>query len=330
MRRLAHLKLSLVEVCLDTLQLTREETLERQLEQGSVHKLLADYLHSPSDYTSVGLVTVHGHSLVPRGPPPTGAVVPRWGLHLRVPQTSHWESRRPGFTGLPLRSLTRVGSLPRQLPAAPSSPQQPPAARQPQIKVLAADFRPSQHLSLGDPRHNARRVRGWVPVGRGSSGGPIAFLGRGWGNRGGLSLKEWFTLKRTLAHTVLAQLGSLQPLCAGCAELRAQLLGLAGKALHLLAVHADPLRPAFSWEESLLVRASASGRFTTYHLRLKNRNKLFRAHLTSEDKEREGPYGDLLAFRATPEEHSGKGWDLKVPLPQPQPRPGRALPAEPA
>ena len=72
MRRLAHLKLSLVEVCLDTLQLTWEETLERQVERGSVHKLLADYLHSPSDYTSVGLVTVHGHSLVPRGPHPRG------------------------------------------------------------------------------------------------------------------------------------------------------------------------------------------------------------------------------------------------------------------
>uniref|UniRef100_A0A8C6BQ73 Cilia and flagella associated protein 46 n=1 Tax=Monodon monoceros TaxID=40151 RepID=A0A8C6BQ73_MONMO len=151
-RRLAHLKLSLVEVCLDMLQLMWEETLERQLEQGSVDKLLADYLQSPSDYTSVGL--------------------------------------------------------------------------------------------------------------------------------------KWFTLKRTLAHTVLAQLGSLQPLCTGCVELRAQLLGLAGKALHLSAVHADPLHPAFYWEESLLVRAS-------------------------EDEDRKGPYGGLLALRATPEGHSRKGWDLK-------------------
>ncbi|XP_036685221.1 cilia- and flagella-associated protein 46 isoform X2 [Balaenoptera musculus] len=163
MRRLAHLKLSLVEVCLDTLQLTWEETLERQLERGSVHKLLADYLHSPSDYTSVGL--------------------------------------------------------------------------------------------------------------------------------------KWFTLKRTLAHTVLAQLGSLQPLCAGCVELRAQLLGLAGKALHLLAVHADPLRPAFYWEESLLGGTELSS--------------LKCLEVIQEDEEREGPYGDLLAFRATPEEHGGKGWDLK-------------------
>lgn len=67
-RRLAHLKLSLVEVCLDMLQLMWEETLERQLEQRSVDKLLADYLQSPSDYTSVGLVTVNRRSPVPRGP----------------------------------------------------------------------------------------------------------------------------------------------------------------------------------------------------------------------------------------------------------------------
>ncbi|XP_059947631.1 cilia- and flagella-associated protein 46 [Mesoplodon densirostris] len=163
MRRLAHLKLSLVEVCLDTLQLMWEETLERQLEQGSVDKLLADYLQSPSDYTCVGL--------------------------------------------------------------------------------------------------------------------------------------RWFTLKRTLAHTVLAQLGSLQPLCAGCVELRAQLLGLAGKALHLLAVHADPLRPAFYWEEGLLGGAELSS--------------LKCLEIIQEDEDRKGPYGGLLAFRATPEGHSRKGWDLK-------------------
>ncbi|XP_022424099.2 cilia- and flagella-associated protein 46 [Delphinapterus leucas] len=162
-RRLAHLKLSLVEVCLDMLQLMWEETLERQLEQGSVDKLLADYLQSPSDYTSVGL--------------------------------------------------------------------------------------------------------------------------------------NWFTLKRTLAHTVLAQLGSLQPLCTGCVELRAQLLGLAGKALHLSAVHADPLRPAFYWEESLLGGAELSSRECL--------------EIIQEDEDRKGPYGGLLALRATPEGHSRKGWDLK-------------------
>eukprot|EP00070_Physeter_catodon_P030862 XP_028337756.1 cilia- and flagella-associated protein 46 [Physeter catodon] len=163
MRRLAHLKLSLVEVCLDTLQLTWEETLERRLARGSVDKLLADYLRSPSDYTSVGL--------------------------------------------------------------------------------------------------------------------------------------KWFTLKRTLAHTVLAQLGSLQPLCAGCVELRAQLLGLAGKALHLLAVRADPLRPAYYWEESLLGGAELSG--------------LGCLEIIQEDEERKGPYGNLLAFRATPKERSRTGWNLK-------------------
>lgn len=62
-------------------------------------------------------------------------------------------------------------------------------------------------------------------------------------------------LQRTLAHTVLAQLGGLQPLCAHCVQLRARLLGLAGKALHLLAVHTDPMRPTFHWEDSLSVRA---------------------------------------------------------------------------
>ncbi|XP_007452074.1 PREDICTED: tetratricopeptide repeat protein 40 [Lipotes vexillifer] len=162
-RRLAHLKLSLVEVCLDTLQLAWEETLERQLEQGSVDKLLADYLQSPSDYTS-------------------------------------------------------------------ASP-------------------------------------------------------------------KWVTLKRTLAHTVLAQLGSLRPLCTSCVELRAQLLGLAGKALHLLAVRADPLRPAFYWKESLSGGAEL--------------NSLKCLEIIQEDKDCKGPYGGLLAFRATPEGHSRKGWDLK-------------------
>lgn len=57
MRKLAHLKLSLVEACLDTLQLAWQETLERLREQDSLDKLLADYLRSMSDYTSVGLVT---------------------------------------------------------------------------------------------------------------------------------------------------------------------------------------------------------------------------------------------------------------------------------
>lgn len=56
MRKLAHVKLSLVEVCLDTAQLTWQESLEQRLEQSSADKLLAAYLHSMSDYTPLGLV----------------------------------------------------------------------------------------------------------------------------------------------------------------------------------------------------------------------------------------------------------------------------------
>lgn len=58
MRKLAHLRLHLAEVSLDMLQLMWAEALARQLEQSSVDKLLADYLQSTRDYTSVGLVTV--------------------------------------------------------------------------------------------------------------------------------------------------------------------------------------------------------------------------------------------------------------------------------
>lgn len=68
-------------------------------------------------------------------------------------------------------------------------------------------------------------------------------------------LKQWLTLKRTLAHTALAQVESAQPLCAGCVEIRARLLGLAGRALHLLAIQVDPLHPSSHWEEGLLVGA---------------------------------------------------------------------------
>uniref|UniRef100_I3N1T0 Cilia and flagella associated protein 46 n=1 Tax=Ictidomys tridecemlineatus TaxID=43179 RepID=I3N1T0_ICTTR len=69
---------------------------------------------------------------------------------------------------------------------------------------------------------------------------------------------QWFMLKRTLAHSVLAQLESLQPLSAGCVEIRAQLLGLAGRALHLLAMQADPLRPDLCWEDGFSVGAKLS------------------------------------------------------------------------
>lgn len=119
MRRLARLKLSLAETCLDLLQLVCKEALDLQMEQGSFEKLLADFLQNTTDYTSIGL--------------------------------------------------------------------------------------------------------------------------------------QWFFLKRTLPHLVLTQLESLQPLCVGCTDIRAQLLILAGKALHLLYVQTDPVYPSFCWEEELLV-----------------------------------------------------------------------------
>ncbi|XP_074194762.1 LOW QUALITY PROTEIN: cilia- and flagella-associated protein 46 [Rhinolophus sinicus] len=163
MRKLAHVKLSLVEVCLDTLQLTWQESLKRQLEQSSADKLLAAYLQSTSDYTPLGL--------------------------------------------------------------------------------------------------------------------------------------EWLMLKRTLAHTALAQLGSLQPLCNGCAETRARLLGLAGKALHLLATHTDPVHPSFYWEENLLAGADLSS--------------LKGLEIVQDEGDREEHYGSPAACRAALEEHSKKGSDLK-------------------
>lgn len=70
-----------------------------------------------------------------------------------------------------------------------------------------------------------------------------------------LSPQKWFTLRRTLAHAALAQLGSLHSLSAGCVQIRAQVLGLAGKALRLLAVHTDPEHPTCHWEDSPSVRA---------------------------------------------------------------------------
>lgn len=60
MRRLAHLKLRLAETCLDMQQMICKEALELQMEQGSFEKLLADFLHNTSDYSSTDLVTA-GH-----------------------------------------------------------------------------------------------------------------------------------------------------------------------------------------------------------------------------------------------------------------------------
>lgn len=62
MRKLAHLKLSLGDVALDILQLARQETQERQLRLGSLDKLLARHLQSPSDHSSVSLVTPGPHT----------------------------------------------------------------------------------------------------------------------------------------------------------------------------------------------------------------------------------------------------------------------------
>uniref|UniRef100_A0A2I3S9N7 Cilia and flagella associated protein 46 n=1 Tax=Pan troglodytes TaxID=9598 RepID=A0A2I3S9N7_PANTR len=163
MRKLAHLKLGLVEMALDMLQFIWEEAHGQQSEQGSLEKLLADYLQNTSDYTSVGL--------------------------------------------------------------------------------------------------------------------------------------QWFTLKRTLAHGALAQLGSLQPLSVGCVEIRARLLGLAGRALHLLAMQADPVRPACYWEEGPSVGAKLSG--------------LKSLELEVEEEGATKSSRDPPASRAALEEHGRRGEDLK-------------------
>ncbi|XP_048193494.1 cilia- and flagella-associated protein 46-like [Perognathus longimembris pacificus] len=69
---------------------------------------------------------------------------------------------------------------------------------------------------------------------------------------------QWCTLKRTLVHTALVQLESMQPLCVGCVEIRAKFLSLAGRALRLLAVQTDPVRSSYRWEEGLLMGAKVS------------------------------------------------------------------------
>lgn len=88
-------------------------------------------------------------------------------------------------------------------------------------------------------------------------------------------------LKRFLAHVALAQLGSLQPISTSCVEIRARLLGLVGRALRLLAMQADPVRPTFYWEESLLVRAPASSSAPAHHLCSSNANKAVQTPLLS-------------------------------------------------
>lgn len=132
-----------------------------------------------------------------------------------------------------------------------------------------------QHLSPGGrPPPPPAEARGCIshPGCRPSWGCQTRGLrdGTGWWGRSGcrgasavaqgnpkalLSPQKWFTLRRTLAHAALAQLGSLHSLSAGCVQIRAQVLGLAGKALRLLAVHTDPERPTCHWEDGPSVRA---------------------------------------------------------------------------
>uniref|UniRef100_H0WN93 Uncharacterized protein n=1 Tax=Otolemur garnettii TaxID=30611 RepID=H0WN93_OTOGA len=163
MRKLARLKLGLVEASLDMLQVIWEQMQAQQLEQGSLEKLLADYLRSTYEYSPVGLVTA-----------------------------------RPG--------------------------------------VL----------------HRACPIRGLA----------------------------------------------LQPLCMGCVEIRAQLLGLAGRALHQLAVQADPVRPTCYWEECLL----DLGQDLTY---------IQCTDLEGEEEGVEKSEGDLPADTAASREQSKKNEGLK-------------------
>ncbi|XP_040342792.1 cilia- and flagella-associated protein 46 isoform X1 [Herpailurus yagouaroundi] len=108
---------------------------------------------------------------------------------------------------------------------------------------------------------------------------------------------KWFTLKRTLAHVVLAQLGALHSPRTGFTELRARQLGLAGRALRLLAVQADPVRPTVYWEEGLSAGAELSG-----HKPLET---------ILEDEAGEDRCRDPGPSRAASQEHGRKGWDLQ-------------------
>ena len=83
MRKLRHLRLSLVEGCLDTLRLTWEDARRRQLEQSSTDKLLSDFLQSPSDYTAVGLVTPRTRAGHPARVPDQPLGAQEAGVHRR-------------------------------------------------------------------------------------------------------------------------------------------------------------------------------------------------------------------------------------------------------
>ncbi|XP_035317165.1 cilia- and flagella-associated protein 46 isoform X1 [Cricetulus griseus] len=168
MRRLARLKLRLAETCLDMQQLVFKEAMELQLEQGSLEKLLADFLQNINDYSSIGL--------------------------------------------------------------------------------------------------------------------------------------QWYMLKRTLPHMVLTQLESLQPLCVGCMDIRAQLLVLAGKALHLLSVQTDPVYPSFCWEEDLLVGAK------------QNSQRSMEVETDTDDKGADSSTRDSTTLKETSREQNRKAESLKKRL----------------
>nr|XP_031529914.1 cilia- and flagella-associated protein 46 [Vicugna pacos] len=264
MRRLAHLKLSLAELCLDTLQQTGEETLERQLEQGSEDKLLADYLQSLLDCTPVGLVTVLDTPWAPTsarpGPPPMGAVV-LCGSPARV----RWEPGRLDFTSPP-RSLT---TRPRSLEACPTEA--------PHLATVAVRAGLQPHKAA----QQAQCPGGPPPLGRNS--GDHHCHCRPW------KLQVTILNRRQLLQgdgTCPAVKPGSSPLPQGAARCHAP-------------VQSGARAPASPTALGVWAQPGAE------------LNNLKCPETVQEDGDRKGPYSDLPAFRAAPEEHSGKGSDLK-------------------
>ncbi|XP_074855679.1 cilia- and flagella-associated protein 46 [Carettochelys insculpta] len=62
----------------------------------------------------------------------------------------------------------------------------------------------------------------------------------------------WINISRTVGHTVLAQLVSVQSLYIGCPDIKSKFLYLTGKALRLLAVNVDPLNSDIYWNENVM------------------------------------------------------------------------------
>lgn len=117
-RKLAHLKLDLVDVYLDMFQLIWEEPLEREMRQDSMEKLLADYLQSVSDFTATGLVRTRRRL----GPVHVGHCAVKGALPCPCEQrTNQGESGRSSQC-TPLRSLPCSPPGPPSAPAAWGSP----------------------------------------------------------------------------------------------------------------------------------------------------------------------------------------------------------------